>query len=66
MESTDDADKVARILRERGWSAHLDRSDTVQVFSVGAEVYLVMASVQGCHVAHAFTGASALPELDGI
>ncbi|MDP6604532.1 MAG: hypothetical protein QGG17_10095 [Rhodospirillales bacterium] len=65
MTSTDDADTVERILRERGWSAHLDRSDTVQVFSVGAEVFLLMASVQGCHVVHAFTDASALSEVDG-
>ncbi|HJO68888.1 MAG TPA: hypothetical protein QF804_04310 [Rhodospirillales bacterium] len=65
LASTDDADKVERILRERGWSAYVGRSDTVQVFSVGAEVYLVMASVQGCHVAHALTGASALPEVGG-
>ena len=32
--------------------AYVGVADTVQVFSLGTGVYMLMASVQGCHVAH--------------
>lgn len=34
--------------------AYVGVADTVQVFSLGTGGYLLMASVQGCHVAHDF------------
>jgi hypothetical protein len=34
--------------------AYVGVADTVQVFSLGTGEYMLMASVQGCHIAHNF------------
>jgi hypothetical protein len=46
--------------------AYLGVADTVQVFSLGAGEYILMASVQGCHVAHDFVDETFVLGLKGL
>ena len=50
-----DKAQVADLVRSRFGEAAVEKADTVQVFYLGEARYLVMASLQGCHIAHAFT-----------
>ena len=54
-----DRDAVDRLVKSRFGAGALDEADMVQVFYLGNGRYLVMASVQGCHVAHMFSDDAA-------
>ena len=46
--------------------AYVGVADTVQVFSLGTGEYLLMASVQGCHVAHDIVDETFVLDLKGL
>ena len=50
--------QVEDILRANGLDSHIGAADTVQLFFIEPDRYLLLASVQGCHVAHTFVDAS--------
>ena len=50
--------QVAETLLANGLDSHVGATDTVQLFFVQSDRYLLLASVQGCHVAHTFVDAS--------
>ncbi len=50
--------RVEDILLAHGLESHVGAADTVQLFFVEPDRYLLLASVQGCHVAHTFVDAS--------
>ena len=52
------SDRVENILLANGLVSHVGAADTVQLFYVEPDRYLLMASVQGCHVAHTFVDRS--------
>ena len=56
-------DTVDNILVARGWQSFVGFADTVQVFHIEPGRYMLMASVQGCHVAHVFVEESAVARL---
>ncbi len=56
-------DRVANILLANGLESHVGAADTVQLFYVEPDRYLLMASVLGCHVAHAFVDRSVVVAL---
>ncbi len=53
------------VLRSVGL-AYVGFADTVQVFSLGTGEYMLMASVQGCHVAHNFVDETFVLGLKGL
>ncbi len=55
LETFSDAGAVEEILTTNNADAYVSVADTVQIFSVGTDGFMVMASIQGCHVAHFFT-----------
>lgn len=62
-------DQVENILLANGLESHVGATDTVQLFYVEPDRYLLLVSVQGCHVAHTFVNRSvvlALQETSGI
>ena len=54
---------VNHILRTNGWQSYVGFADTVQVYYIDPGRYMLMASIQGCHVAHAFVEESALARM---
>ncbi len=61
----DDIEVVNAVLLESGWEAYVDVADTIQIFTVEPGRYMLMASIQGCHVAHAFVDDSVVARLKG-
>ena len=57
-ETFDALRQVENILLANGLEPHVGAADTVQLFFVEADRYLLLASVQGCHVAHTFVDRS--------
>lgn len=51
----DHPDTVDRLVKGRFGNDLNDRPDLVQVYYLGNGRFLIMASVQGCHVAHEFS-----------
>ncbi len=58
-----DIGTVNHILETNGWQSYVGFADTVQVFHVDPDRYMLMASVQGCHVAHVFVEESVVASL---
>ncbi len=58
-----DIGTVNRILGMNGWQSFVGFADTVQVFHIDPDRYMLMASVQGCHVAHVFVEESVVASL---
>ncbi len=56
-------DRVENILLANGLESHVGAADTVQLFYVEPDRYLLLASVQGCHVAHTFVDRSVVVAL---
>ena len=54
----DDIETVTEILRTVGLEPHVGRADTIQVFKIEPDNYMIMASIQGCHVGHVFADES--------
>ena len=58
-----DIGTVNHILGTNGWQSYVGSADPVQVFRIEPGRYMLMASVQGCHVAHAFVEESVIASL---
>ena len=59
----DDIDTVNRVIRGTVGAMYIGRADNIQVFYVEPGTYLLMASVQGCHVSHVFVDGSGIGRL---
>ena len=55
LETFSDREAVNEFLATNSRRPHVGGADTIQLFSMGPGHYMVMASIQGCHVAHYFT-----------
>ena len=53
-----DIDSVTEVLLTVGLESHVNHADTVQVFHMEPDNYMIMASIQGCHVSHVFADES--------
>ena len=62
-ETFDETASVSRIVRSVFTAAPVDHADTVQVFHMSPDRYLVVASVQGCHLAHVLANAALVEDL---
>ncbi len=62
-ETYSSTDRVENILLANGLDSHVGAADTVQLFYIAPDRYLLMASVQGCHVAHTFVDRSVVVAL---
>ena len=58
----EDTDTVNDIIRGSVGSSYVGQADNVQIYYVEPDNYMLMASVQGCHVAHVFVDDSAFVE----
>ena len=54
----DNIETVIEILRTVGLESNVGQADTVQVFHIEPGNYMIMASIQGCHVGHVFADES--------
>lgn len=54
----DDIDTVTEVLMTVGLESHVGHADIVQVFDIAPDNYMIMASIQGCHVGHVFADES--------
>ena len=54
----DEIETVTEILRTVGLESHVGHADTVQVFHIEPDNFMIMASIQGCHVGHVFADES--------
>ena len=58
----DDMDTVNDIIRGSLGSSKIGQADNIQIYYLESDTYMLMASVQGCHVAHVFVDESAFVE----
>ena len=58
----EDMDTVNDIIRGSVGSSYIGQADNVQIYYVEPDNYMLMASVQGCHVAHVFVDDSVFVE----
>ncbi len=58
----EDMDTVNDIIRGSVGSSYVGQADNIQIYYVEPDNYMLMASVQGCHVAHVFVGEAAFVE----
>ena len=54
----DDINTVTEVLMTVGLESHVGHADTVQVFDMEPDNFMIMASIQGCHVGHVFADES--------
>lgn len=54
----DDIYTVTEVLLTVGLESHVGHADTVQVFDMEPDNYMIMASIQGCHVGRIFADQS--------
>ena len=59
----DRIDAVNRILVNTGWESYVGFADTIQIFYITPNRYMLMASVQGCHVDHVFIDETVVAKL---
>ncbi len=57
-----DMDTVNDIIRGSVGSSYVGQADNIQIYYLESDNYMLMASVQGCHVAHVFVGEAAFVE----
>ena len=62
----DDIETVTEILRTVGLESQVGHADTVQVFHIEPDNYMIMASIQGCHVGHVFADESIVSAVAAI
>ena len=62
----DDIDTVTEVLMTVGLESHVGHADIVQVFDIAPDNYMIMASIQGCHVGHVFAAATIAMAARGI